>query len=72
VWWRETREVVPSDIYRGDAIPTGAVLEGPALIESAGTTIAIHPGQRASVDRYGNTIIESMEERHDGGRPGHL
>ena len=72
VWWRETREVMQSAVYRGTELAAGAVLEGPALIEHPGTTIAVHPGQRGTVDRFGNTIIESMEERHDGGRPGHL
>ena len=32
--------------------------EGPAIVETAGSTIVIHPGNEASVDDYGNVIIE--------------
>jgi N-methylhydantoinase A len=31
---------------------------GPAIIETKGSTIVIHPGNAATIDAFGNTIIE--------------
>jgi len=31
---------------------------GPAILEDSGTTVVIHPGNRVSIDAYGNTHIE--------------
>ena len=38
---------IEAQVYRGDALSTGAVIEGPAVIEEATTTILIDPGARA-------------------------
>jgi len=40
------------------ALPTGAVIEGPAVLEQPDATTLIEPGSHASVDRYGNLILE--------------
>ena len=40
------------------ALPLGARVEGPALLEQADTTIFVDAGLAASVDRFGNLIIE--------------
>jgi N-methylhydantoinase A len=32
-------------------------LAGPAIVETAGTTIVVHPGNTVTVDDYGNVII---------------
>jgi N-methylhydantoinase A len=40
----------------------GMAFDGPAIIEEPGATIVVHPGQRATIDRFGNTHIE-MDER---------
>jgi N-methylhydantoinase A len=34
------------------------IIAGPAILEDPGTTIVIHPGNRASVDRFGNIHID--------------
>ena len=46
---------------------------GPAVIEHPGTSIAVHPGQRAHIDEYFDTVIE-IEGRPDDdrARPSHL
>lgn len=44
-------------IYDGDALQPGMAFDGPAVIESSGTTAVIHPGNRVEVDGYGNTIV---------------
>jgi N-methylhydantoinase A len=40
----------------------GHVLNGPAIIEQMDTTTMVLPGQRATVDRLGNLIIQESEE----------
>jgi N-methylhydantoinase A len=39
-------------------LPTGAVIEGPAVLEQPDATIFIDPGLKASVDHLGNVIVE--------------
>jgi N-methylhydantoinase A len=40
------------------ALPAGAVIEGPAVLEQPDSTILIEPGLRGRVDRFGNLILE--------------
>jgi N-methylhydantoinase A len=73
VYWRELRGFAATPIYEGLALVAGTALDGPAVIEHPGTAIAVHPGQRARVDEYLNTIIElPRRARADDGRPRHL
>lgn len=44
-------------IYDGDALRPGMQFDGPAIVESSGTTIVIHPGNKVEIDAYGNTHI---------------
>ena len=53
--WHETA------IYDRLALPVGAVIEGPAILEQPDTTVLIEPGLRGRVDTFGNTIIEPGE-----------
>ena len=46
---------IDTPIYGGPALPAGAQIEGPAIIEHPGTTIALPPGARAAVDDAGLT-----------------
>ena len=46
-----------STIYDCDLLEPGMKLDGPAVLEQSGTTIVIHPGDRAEVDRFGNIHI---------------
>lgn len=45
---------VDTPVYDGDALGSGHVIEGPAVIEERFTTIVLYPGHRAELDRYGN------------------
>jgi len=45
-------------LYTRDQLGHGDRLRGPAIIEQVDSTIVIHPGQDASVDRFGNVVIE--------------
>jgi N-methylhydantoinase A len=64
VYWRELGASAQTPIYDGLALGPGATLEGPAVIEHPGTSIAVHPGQRAQIDAYLNTVID-LEGRDD-------
>jgi len=44
-------------IYDGDALEPNMTLDGPAIIETSGTTMVIHPGNRVGIDEYGNVHI---------------
>ncbi len=44
-------------VYDGDRIGVGHVIHGPAIVEERFTTIVIHPGHRAVLDRSGSYEI---------------
>lgn len=58
VYFRETAGFIPTTIYLGERLPSGAEVEGPAIIEHSGTTIVVGPSQTARIDEGLNTIIE--------------
>ena len=45
-------------IYDGTRLLPGMAFHGPAIVEDPGTTVVIHPGNRAHLDIYGNLHIE--------------
>ena len=44
-------------IYNGDLLQPGMTLSGPAIIEDAGTTVVVHPGNSVRMDAYRNLHI---------------
>jgi N-methylhydantoinase A len=48
-------------IYRRDRLAPGARIAGPAVIEEFGSTVPLHPGFAARVDRYGNLVLAREE-----------
>lgn len=58
VWWREFGGFHETDAFQLEKLACGNVVEGPAIIESYGTSIPLHPGQRAHVDEWLNIVIE--------------
>ncbi|CAN5124917.1 hydantoinase/oxoprolinase family protein [soil metagenome] len=54
--WRET------PTYAREGLRPGNVVTGPAIVAQADTTTVIEPGHWASVDRFGNILIEISEE----------
>jgi N-methylhydantoinase A len=50
---------VESTVLAREVLVSGRNVQGPAIIEGRESTIVILPRQRASVDSYGNVIIES-------------
>jgi N-methylhydantoinase A len=50
-------------IYDGSSLEPGMHLRGPAIIETKGTTVVVHPGTEARVDVYGNLVLKLGEPR---------
>lgn len=44
-------------VFRRSALPVGAAIDGPAIIDEKTSTIVLYPGQRARVDQYCNIEI---------------
>jgi N-methylhydantoinase A len=44
-------------IYAGELLEPGMSFEGPAVVETNGSTITVHPGDEVTVDEYGNLLI---------------
>ena len=47
-----------SAVYERSRLPSGAAVKGPAIIEEPAATTVLFPGHRATVDAYGNLLIE--------------
>ena len=48
-------------IYDREKLPAGAGFSGPAIVEEAGSTTVVFPGQSALTDEYGNLHITVQE-----------
>ena len=57
VFWEERVDFVMTDIYDGSVLGEGDILDGPAIIELAHTTVVIREKDRAAIDPYGNIKI---------------
>lgn len=58
VWWKHFGGFRDTDAFQLEMLACGNVVEGPAIIEAYGTSIPLHPGQRAFVDEWLNLVIE--------------
>ena len=45
-------------VYDAALLQAGNVVQGPAIIESAATSLPVHPGQTARIDEYLNVLME--------------
>ena len=57
VYFRETTGMVECPIYDRYALGAEMTVEGPAVVEEVDSTIVIHSGYEASVDRFGNLLL---------------
>lgn len=48
-----------SAVYQRELLPPGATIDGPAVIEESSSTTLVHPGQRLTVDEWGNLSISA-------------
>jgi N-methylhydantoinase A len=56
-WCPRAKRMLDTPVYDGLALPPGARIEGPAIIEHPGTTIVVLSGQDATIDEWRNTYI---------------
>lgn len=54
----DTFGVLSTVVYDRSKLGRGSSFDGPAIIEEAGSTTVVFPGQKVSVDDYGNLHIE--------------
>jgi N-methylhydantoinase A len=43
--------------YEGPTIPSGTVIEGPAIVTEPTTTVVVHPGSTVTVTSFGNYLL---------------
>jgi len=46
-------------VYERDLLPAGFSTQGPVVIEEPSSTTLVHPGQRVTVDEWGNLLIDA-------------
>ena len=57
VYFEEADGFVDTAVYDRETLGPGSAVDGPAIVEQIDTTTVIHPGQRVSVDEFGNLLI---------------
>jgi N-methylhydantoinase A/oxoprolinase/acetone carboxylase beta subunit len=60
----------PTNVYDGEALKSGNVLTGPAIVERMGDSVVVPPGYEAAVDRYLTmrlSVVPSDGEAASGG-----
>jgi N-methylhydantoinase A len=53
----DTEGVHVAAVYHGELLDSGHRFDGPAVVESSGSTTVVHAGNNAVVDRFGNLVI---------------
>jgi len=54
IWWKGSRK---TPVYDGEKLTAGNTIRGPAIVETADTTVVVHPGTRLRVDALDNFEI---------------
>ncbi len=58
IYWAENKEKSATRIFNGYKLKSGNSLDGPCVVETATTSMVIHPHQSVSVDALGNFVID--------------
>lgn len=61
VFWEEYRDFHSTKIYDFDALVSGNVIEGPAVIEAEETTYCVSPGYKFTLDQLRNGVFEFLK-----------
>ena len=56
---------VEAEVYDRDRLGAGDVVTGPAVIEEFGSTVPVHPGFAAEVDRFGNLLLLRRDDTRE-------
>ncbi len=62
VFWPQADGFVETPIYSGTVLLAGAMLDGPAVVEFATTTIVVPPGWQCKTDQVGNLMLNKKPE----------
>jgi N-methylhydantoinase A len=54
IYWPELGKRRSTPVYDGELLPSGNRIAGPAIVETADTTVVVQPGNRLRVDALGN------------------
>jgi N-methylhydantoinase A len=54
IYWPDLGKRRPTAVYDGDLLLSGNKIAGPAIVETADTTVVVQPGNRLRVDALGN------------------
>jgi N-methylhydantoinase A len=57
IYWSEKKKLLDTPIFDGAHLVPGNRVNGPAVVETTDTTVAVPPGCRLRVDRWGNFEI---------------
>jgi N-methylhydantoinase A len=60
-WDAAVGEFTEFDVWRGAELRSGNRIAGPAIVELAETTVALHRGDHLEVDEFGNFVCEREE-----------
>jgi N-methylhydantoinase A len=57
IYWPDLGKHRATPVYDGDRLVTGNRIRGPAVVETADTTVVVHPGRTLRLDELGNFEI---------------
>jgi N-methylhydantoinase A len=57
IYWPDLKKRRPTPVFDGEKLASGNRVRGPAIVETADTTVVVHPGRTLAVDRLGNFEI---------------
>jgi N-methylhydantoinase A len=57
IYWPDLGKFRPTPVFNGEQLPSGNEIKGPAIVETADTTVVVHPGRTLRVDTLGNFEI---------------
>ncbi len=60
-YFPETGGFTDTPVYSRPTLGVGASIEGPAIVEEAESTVVLLPKSRATVDKYGNILVEFQQ-----------
>jgi len=57
IYWPDLGKMRPTPVFDGEKLAIGNRIAGPAIVETADTTVVVHPGRRLRLDALGNFEI---------------
>jgi len=57
IYWSDLAKFRQTPVFDGETLASGNQIKGPAIVETADTTVVVHPGRSLRVDALGNFEI---------------